>query len=159
MRGARKCVKPNPHNRSLYSYCHRKIALCLTSRATASRPRWDSAQSEGTRWGRSRCARALAVINDDASIQAYDWYEQLQSHECLHYARDTPRSTGSAEAAHAGHHRQLAHGESGYQSLDAARSAQARVPLRQRIVRPVLATAFHTTLQPPAVPPQLLDHY
>jgi hypothetical protein len=46
---------------------------------------------------------ALAVINDDASLQAYDWYEQSQSHECPHYALDTPRSTGSDEAEHAGH--------------------------------------------------------
>jgi hypothetical protein len=62
MRGAKKGVKPNLHNRSPYSYYHRKMALCLTSRATASRPRWGSVKPEKPRCGRSRCALAFCRL-------------------------------------------------------------------------------------------------
>jgi hypothetical protein len=36
---------------------------CLTRRATASRPCWDSAKSERPRSGRSRCAGALGLTS------------------------------------------------------------------------------------------------
>ena len=38
----------------------------LTSRATASRPRWTSAKAEGPQFGRSRCAGALGLSGADS---------------------------------------------------------------------------------------------
>ena len=52
----------------------------LTSRATAARPRWDSANSEESRSGRSRCARALGRATKFSYISSDDkmnWSEFL----------------------------------------------------------------------------------